>query len=343
MNQYTLKVKEVVNETADTVTIKFKQPLFKKVQYQSGQFLTIVSTIDDKKVRRSYSMSSTPLLDTTVDITVKRIEGGLVSNYLNDNVKNGDALEVSEPLGQFTFEPDKEVSRNLIFWGAGSGITPLFSMIKSALFFENSSKVTLVYGNRNEDSIIFKEQLEELKKKFEDRLEIVHVLSRPSTAWGGFAGRIDDVVSVNILNRLSLVNTVHYLCGPEGMMTAVKSALQRFKVPGNKIYNESFVPASGDEHSSDVSEQNVSITVDGDEHLIQVNPDTTILEAALDAGLDVPYSCQNGVCTACMGQCTSGKVEMGDSTVLSEQEKKDGYILTCISHPLTEDVKITYK
>ncbi|NME69598.1 ferredoxin--NADP reductase [Flammeovirga aprica] len=343
MNQITLKVKEVVQETSDTVTIKLKQPLFKKVQYQSGQFLTVISEVQGQKLRRSYSMSSAPHLDATIDITVKRIPDGKVSNHLNNSIKMGDMLEVVEPMGQFVYEPSKETERHVVLWGAGSGITPLFSMLKSCLFFEPKSKVTLVFGNRNEESIIFKKSLEELKEKFQDRLEVVHVLSRPSTQWGGFSGRIDDVVAINIMNRLSLANSEHYLCGPDGMMDAVTSALKRNKIPASKIYKESFTPVSGSDHSDDVSSENILLTVDGEEHSVFVAANQTILEAALEEGLDVPYSCQNGVCTACRAKCTSGKVEMGETSVLSEAEKNSGDILTCISHPVGVNVKITYE
>lgn len=342
MNQITLKVKEVVQETSDTVTIKLKQPLFKKVQYQAGQFLTVISEVNGQNLKRSYSMSSAPHLDATIDISIKRIPEGKMSNYLNDNIKSGDTLEVAEPMGQFVYEPSKETERHLILWGAGSGITPLFSMLKSCLFFEPKSKVTLVYGNRNEETIIFKKALEELKDKFEDRLEIVHVLSRPSSQWGGFSGRIDDVVAVNILNRLSLLNSEHYLCGPDGMMDAVTAALKRSKISSSKIFKESFTPVSGSDHSDNVSSENILLTVDGEEHSVFVAPNQTILEAALEEGLDVPYSCQNGVCTACRAKCSSGKVEMGDTSVLSQSEIESGDILTCISHPLSGNVKITY-
>lgn len=342
MNQFTLKVKEVVRETSDTITIKLKQPLFKKVQYQAGQFLTVISDVKGEKLRRSYSMSSAPHLDATIDITVKRIKEGRVSNFLNDNVTSGDALEVVEPMGQFVFEPHKDNERHVILWGAGSGVTPLFSMLKSCLFFEPKSKVTLVFGNRTEDSIIFNTVLEELKGKFRDRLEVVHVLSKPSTQWGGFAGRIDDVVAINIMNRLSLVNSEHYLCGPEGMMNAVTSALKKNKVSSTKIFSESFTPVSGNEHSDNVSSESISLTVDGEEYNVFVSPNQTILEAALDEGLDVPYSCQNGVCTACRAKCISGNIEMGETSVLSESEKSNGDILTCISHPISNNVKITY-
>ncbi|OHX67087.1 ferredoxin--NADP reductase [Flammeovirga pacifica] len=343
MNKYTLKVKDVVQETSDTMTIKLKQPLFKKIQYLPGQFISVHNEIDGKKTIRSYSTSSTPHLDATLDITVKRVEGGLVSNYINDNVKAGDSLEISDAMGTFVLDADNTKTRNIFLWAAGSGISPLFSMLKSLLFFEKNSNVFLIYGNRNEQSIIFNEHLDELKSKFENRLEVIHVLSQPSPSWGGFKGRIDDVMAVNVLNRLSLDNSEHFLCGPEGMMTSVESALKRFKVSSSKINKESFTPSDNAESiNQELADEMITLVVDGEEHQVKAEAGVNILDAGLDAGLDIPYSCQNGVCTACKGKCVSGKVEMGDSVALSESEKNEGYVLTCISHAASSDVKIDY-
>ena len=169
-----LKVKEVVRETSDSVTVHFKQPLFRKVKYKPGQFLTINFEIDGKKVSRSYSMSSAPNLDNTVAVTVKRVQGGLVSNYVNDKVSAGMSISMMQPVGKFTLEVDKNLQRHIVLFGAGSGITPLMSILKSVLFFEPKSTVSLVYGNRRTDNIIFQKQLQELKQKFGDRFQKLH-------------------------------------------------------------------------------------------------------------------------------------------------------------------------
>ncbi len=344
---YTLKVKEVVNETADTVTIHFKQPLFKKVKYKSGQFLTLIVPINGKKERRSYSMSSAPSLDNTVAISVKRVEGGLVSNYLNDNVQAGDTIEVMEPLGNFVFEPDKKRTRHLVLFGGGSGITPLISMLKTALFLEPNSTVSLVYCNRSEDSIIFAKQLDDLKVKFGDRLNIVHNLTKPGANWGGYSGRLDDARTVNILNllpKLPAEDTEYYLCGPEGMMDAVKTGLKTRKVSASKIHTESFVSTITAEElaeaTGDIETQTVKIIMDGQTHEVLVRPNQSILEAGLDDGLDMPFSCQSGLCTACMGKCKAGTIKMIDADGISEDEINKGYVLLCVGHPLTADVEV---
>ncbi|MEH0158640.1 ferredoxin--NADP reductase [Limibacter armeniacum] len=337
---YTLKVKEVVKETDDAVTLRFKQPIFKKIKYQSGQFLTLIFNIDGIKSRRSYSMCSTPSLDSTIDVTVKRVEGGLVSNYINDHITEGSSVEVMQPMGLFTFEPDKSKSRHIVLWGAGSGITPLMSIMKSVLFFEPESKVSLVYGNRTEDSIIFKDKLDILKERFGDRLQVVHVLSRPDHTWGGYSGRIDDIKVVNIMNKLPKMEEArHFLCGPEGLMESVKTGLKTLRVSNSSIHYESFVPKQ-DAVAEDISTHKVKVILDGEEDEFTVTPDKTILEAGLDEGLDLPYSCQSGVCTACRGKCISGKVQMTEHDALSEDEIKQGYVLTCQSHPMTDNVVI---
>lgn len=343
---YTLKVKEVVKETADTVTIHFKQPLFKKVKYKAGQFLTLIVPINGKKERRSYSMSSAPALDNTVAVSVKRVEGGLVSNYINDHVKAGDSLEVMEPLGNFIFEPDKKKKRNLVLFGGGSGITPLMSMLKSALFLEPETTVSLVYANSNEESIIFAKKLDELKAKFGDRLTLVHNLSKPKDESYPYSGRMDDVRVVNILNLLPNASndSEYYICGPEGMMEAVKQGLKTRKVSASKIFTESFVSTTTDEQlaeaTGDIETQTVKITVDGQTHEVLVRPDQSILEAGLDEGLDMPFSCQSGLCTACMGKCKSGQIKMIDGDGISEDEINKGYVLLCVGHPLTASVEV---
>jgi len=342
---FTLKVKAVVPETADTVTIQLKQPFFKKVKYKAGQFLTIILNIDGKKVRRSYSMSSTPNLEDYLAITVKRLKGGLVSNYLNDKVKEGDSLEFMEAMGHFCVEPAKEKQRHICLIGAGSGITPLMSIAKAILYFEPKSTVSLLYGSRNEQSIIFKNAIDELQTKFDERFQVVHTLSQPfSESWGGFKGRISEasvINFINLTNKKPTENTTYFICGPEGMMSETENALNRLKVPVNAILKESFVPpATTETQPTDITEQEVTVILRNEPVKLNVHTNKTILEAALDYGLDMPYSCQSGVCTACMAKCKSGQVYMSVNDGLSETDKQKGYVLLCTGHPLTADVVV---
>jgi ring-1,2-phenylacetyl-CoA epoxidase subunit PaaE len=342
-NYYTLKIKNVVQETKDTITIHFKQPIFKKVKYKSGQFLTLIMMINGKKERRSYSMSSAPNLDDTLAITVKRVAGGLVSNYLNDHAKEGDSIEVMEPMGNFTLEPNKDLARHIVLFGAGSGITPLMSILKSTLFFEPKSIVSLLYGNRHEGSIIFRKQLDELKQKFGDRLNIVHSLTEPDSLWGGYKGRIDNVSALNFLNLVpKMPVTEYFMCGPLGMMDEVKQALQKLKVPANQIHFESFTPAAPTAEkiasTKNLQDHIVTIVMNGVETKINVPANKTILEAALDEGLDLPFSCQSGLCTACMCKKISGEMIMTDGEGLSQSEIDKGFVLVCVGHPTSDNL-----
>ncbi|MCS7004674.1 MAG: ferredoxin--NADP reductase [Cytophagales bacterium] len=341
---FTLKVIKVIPETSDTVTIQLKQPFFKKVKYKAGQFLTILLTIDGKKVRRSYSMSSAPQVEDYLAITVKRVAGGLVSNYLNDKVKEDDSLEFMEPMGNFYIEPDKDKQRHITLLGAGSGITPLMSIAKAVLYAEPKSTVSLLYGSRNEQSIIFKSALDDLKSKFKERFQVVHSLSQPfNEDWNGFKGRISEahvINFINLVNKKPAENTLYYICGPEGMMREAQNALKRLRVPQNQIFIESFTPHQEETTSqnTEILDQEVSIIHRGETHKIFVPKNKTILEIALEHGLDMPYSCQSGVCTACMAKCRSGKVYMSHNDGLSEADLQKGYVLLCTGHPLTHDV-----
>ncbi|UZR95872.1 ferredoxin--NADP reductase [Chondrinema litorale] len=342
-----LKVKEVVRETSDTVTVHFKQPLFRKVKYKPGQFLTINFEIDGKKVSRSYSMSSAPNLDNTVAVTVKRVQGGVVSNFVNDKVTPGMSISMMQPVGKFTLEVDKNLQRHIVLFGAGSGVTPLMSILKSVLFFEPKSTVSLVYGNRRVDNIIFQKQLQALKQKFGDRFNLVYCLTQPDRSWTGLTGRIDEAVTVNVINMLPKFDaavTEYFLCGPDGMMENIKSGLAKLKVSSDKIHFESFTSSNESEEAiaslGETETHEVTILMDGTEHKIAVPPNKSILDTALDEGLDMAFSCQSGLCTACRCKVKSGVVKMTGGDGLTPAEIQDGYVLICVGHPGSEDVVV---
>lgn len=349
MKFFHLQVKEVVQETADAITIHFWHPLNEVIKYKAGQFITIIAPIDGKKVRRSYSMSSSPTADTAIAVTVKRVTDGLVSNWLNDNVKAGDFLEIIEPMGNFYIEPDFNKQRHIVLFAAGSGVTPLMAIAKTILKSEPNSKVSLLYGNRNEASIIFKKAIVDLESQFRNRFEVVHILSNPTETWVGGFGRINQAQTVYYTKQLGINYDFaeFYLCGPSGMMEEAIKALQMFKVPNNRIHKESFnapmmEDSEADTESTDgsLSVQTIKVLYNGDEHVFEVQPHQTILEAALELDIDLPYSCQAGMCTACLGKCTQGKVKLDEEDGLTEKEIKNGMILTCVAHPLTSNVVI---
>ncbi|CAH0996524.1 3-ketosteroid-9-alpha-monooxygenase, ferredoxin reductase component [Emticicia aquatica] len=348
LKTYFLQVKEVVQETSDSVTIYFWHPLSEQIKYKAGQFITVIVPAGEagKKVRRSYSMSTSPHSDTSIGITVKRVTGGLVSNYLNDNVKVGDFLEVLEPMGNFHVEPNADKTRHVVLFAAGSGVTPMMSIAKSILKMEQNSRVTLIYGNRREDSIIFKHKLEELETQYGRRLSVHHLLSNPSDLWVGHKGRISQGIAIRLMKEsdTDFAKDEFYLCGPIGMMEDVMNGLGIYNVSKDRIHKENFHTAMVEGEPEEIDEslqtQTVKVKYNGNEYDFEVKPHQTILEAALDLDIDLPYSCQAGMCTACMGTCTEGKIKMDEEDGLTEKEIKRGLMLTCVAHPLSKGVVI---
>jgi ring-1,2-phenylacetyl-CoA epoxidase subunit PaaE len=379
-----LKVHDVIRETPDAVSIVFEKPL-ERMDYKPGQFLTLIATIEGKKLRRSYSLSTCPFLDTNPAVTVKRVAGGAMSNYLNDQLKPGDTLEVMEPMGVFTTSLIGTEQRHLIMFGGGSGITPLMSIMKSVLYAEPKTKVSLIYANRDKDSIIFKNQLDALQKKYDQTFRVIHILEESSPDFTSLSGRIEPERVTQLLAELpehAAEDTEYFLCGPTGMMQNVLEGLSKLNINPSRIHKESFVagvtaPASDGEQtiipppqdsevSSQIAEkdtsdelaaegtpgafetsgmqvtkaQEVTVIYEGEEYTFTVEPGNSILHTALALDIDLPYSCQSGICTACMGRCTSGRVKLDEEDTLTDGELKDGYVLTCVGHPLTPNVRI---
>lgn len=349
---FDLKVKDIVQETKDTISIVFEQPAENPVKYKSGQFLTLIVPVNGNKVRRAYSLCSSPYVDKDLAVTVKRVDEGSMSNWLPDHLKVGSKLTVMEPMGQFTTEYTKEHKRHLILFAGGSGITPMMSIIKSLLTQEPDSIVSLIYCNRDIDSIIFKETLERLQTKDEGRLHVIHVLDNAPMNWQGYSGLLNHDMLTKLFERVpdwGITNTSYLMCGPEGMMKNVDSLLALRHIPEEKIFKESFVQGIIDKDqkkeevkvaSGVLQAREVTIRYDGHEYKIMVPPDKAILETALDQGIDLPYSCQSGLCTACRGKALSGQVKLDEEEGLSQSERAEGYVLTCVGHPLTDDVVI---
>lgn len=345
---YHLKVKEVVKETDDAISIVFDMPT-EYINYKSGQFLTLIMEIEGREVRRSYSFSSSPFTDDTLSVTVKRVEGGLVSNYVNDHVKAGDVIQVMEPMGTFTTDYDSNSKRHLVMFAGGSGITPFMSHIKSLLIEEPDSIASLIYCNRNIESIIFKKELEELQADFEGRFHVIHILDDAPLNWQGHSGLLSHEMLTKLFERIpnwGSDKTVYLMCGPEGMMNNVETLLSLQSISKEQVFKESFVVGTiGKEEKetaipSEGGVQEVTVIYDGEEHKFEVEPGVTILESALDQGIDLPFSCQSGLCTACRGKCVSGEVRLDEEEGLSESELNEGYVLTCVGHPVTNDVVI---
>ncbi len=346
---YDLKVKQIVQETKDAISIVLEQST-NKIYYNAGQFLTLITTVNGKEVRRAYSLCSSPFTDADLAVTVKRVDKGLMSNWLPDNLKVGERVKVMAPTGHFTTEYKKENKRHLVMFAGGSGITPMMSLIKSTLTQEPESICSLIYCNRDIDSIIFKDAFDQLQTTHAGRLHVIHVLDTAPMNWQGYSGLLNRDMLTKLFERIpdwGIDSTTYLMCGPEGMMKNVEALLGERSIPKEKIFKESFVqgtinkeekrePAKVDEKKA----REVTIRYDGEEYKVMVEPDRTILETALDQGIDLPYSCQSGLCTACRGKALSGQVKLDEEEGLSQSERAEGYVLTCVGHPLTDDVVI---
>jgi len=254
-------------------------------------------------------------------------------------------------MGQFTTEFKKENKRHLVMFAGGSGITPMMSIIKSTLTLEPDSICSLIYCNRDQDSIIFKAQLEHLPTEFEGRLHVVHVLDNAPMNWQGYSGLLNHDMLKKLFERIpdwGTEKTTFLMCGPEGMMKNVETLLELQHISKDRIFKESFVAGVLDKEkkaeaptpSGALTAHEVTIRYDGQEYKVKVEPNRFILETALDQGIDLPYSCQSGLCTACRGKAISGKVKLDEEEGLSQSERDEGYVLTCVGHPLTDDVVI---
>jgi len=346
---HNLTIKEIIKETDDSISIVFSNP-GNEIKYLPGQYLTMILSLDGEEVRRSYSLSSSPHIDQELSVTVKKIDNGKVSLFLVDQLKPGDEMKIMEPKGSFTTEFKEENERKFVLFAGGSGITPLMSILKSALVTEPKSNIQLIYQNRNENSIIYKELLADLKNKYPDRLSITHVLSQPSTDWDGLKGRLSKEQIVDIFDQSQIIpdRVSVFTCGPHGMMEIVDSALDLLNVDKKNRHKESFYSSgsSSKKTTEPAEEENsnlesmVTIVLDNEEHEVMVNSNEFILETALDADINMPFSCQSGICTSCRGKLLSGKVKMEEPEGLSDEELEDGYILTCVSHPVSKDIKI---
>ncbi|MCB9246618.1 MAG: ferredoxin--NADP reductase [Flavobacteriales bacterium] len=351
---YRLKVDRIIRETPDAVSIRFlvPPPLKSVFTYKAGQYLTLRMEINGEDVRRSYSVCESPLIDPMPSVAVKEVEGGKMSTYLNRQLKEGDLIEAMAPMGNFTLEPQTKEKRHVVLYGGGSGITPLKSILKTVLEFEKQSGVTLLYANRNESSIIFHSELEEYASRYPDRLKIVYALDNPPANWSGYSGMLNPDLISDFLKKLPAPASIceHYICGPAPMMKMIETTLEYAGVGRQHIHLEYFTAVEKTDQADNESIEDgelvtrtIQVEVFGQKKQITVEPDQSVLEAAQDAGMDPPYSCTVGVCTTCRARLRSGRVHMDEREGLSDAEIEEGYVLTCQSHPLTDDVDLVYE
>ncbi len=361
---YPLTISKVYPETDQAVSLSFIVPeeLKRNFEYTQGQYLTLRFTLNGQEERRAYSMCSSPLEEELI-VTVKRLPGGLVSNHINDQLKAGDTVEVMAPEGRFFTKLDPDQRKNYYLFGAGSGITPLMSILKTILEKEPLSTVFLLYGNRSENSIIFRDKLEEMSQRYADQLIIEHMLSQPlkqkekgwsglfkkaKMNWAGKTGRIDAQAVAHFLeeNPARTSDSEYFICGPNDMINTVEKALVDLKIDDKQVHAERF---TADEVDPDVVKSmgaegaQIKVVLEGKTVELTVPKGKTILDALLEAKHEPPYSCTSGSCATCMAKVTKGTTEMEVCYSLDPDEVAEGYILTCQAHPTSDDVELTFE
>ncbi|MBS1777755.1 MAG: phenylacetate-CoA oxygenase/reductase subunit PaaK [Bacteroidetes bacterium] len=353
---YDLTVKEVRPETQDCVSIALNIPgeLAAAFQFAAGQYLTFRIKINGEEVRRSYSICSAPN-EHELRVAVKKVEAGKFSTYANDVLKAGEKIEVMPPLGKFSPKGITKAKKQYLAIAAGSGITPVMSIMKHVLETEPDSQFTLIYGNKNRNTIIFREEIEGLKNKYMQRLRVYHILSRETMDTPLFNGRITADKCREFCDTLIDIKTIDeaFVCGPEEMILSVRQQLIDLGMVSESVHMELFTSPDQPKPNHDrwVSEHSVSsdamskvsITLDGTtfEMELAYNGDS-ILDAALKSGADLPYACKGGVCCTCRAKVTEGAVDMEVNYSLEKDELEKGFVLTCQSHPRTERVHIDF-
>ena len=333
-------------EQATSVLFEVPEPLIETFRWKAGQHVTLRFHLGGREVRRPYSISDMPE-NGSLRVTVKRHKGGLVSNYVNDRVAAGDVIEVMPPFGGFYLNPDPRARRTYYFFGAGSGITPLFAMIGSVLASEPHSVALLVYGNADAGSVIFREDLARMEEGSEGRLRVRHVLSSPSwmstfPLWR--RGRVDARCVADFINEHPpyAQDTRYYVCGPGGMNAAVRRALTDIDVPDTRIHMESYGPVEPPDETVAGVAAEATVRLGGAILTVPVAVGQTVLGAMRAADETPPYSCESGVCGACRAQLRRGKVHLRARMALTDAEISRGAILTCQALPVTPRITVEY-
>jgi ring-1,2-phenylacetyl-CoA epoxidase subunit PaaE len=354
VNFHSLEVAELVPETADAASIRFHLPgeLREAFRFKPGQHLTLKAEIGGEEVRRNYSLCVAPE-EGILKVTVKRIAGGLFSTWANERLRPGDRIDVMEPHGSFTWDFKAGAANHYVAFAGGSGITPIMSLIRTAMIEEPGSRFTLLYGNRDSQSVIFLEALARLKNRHMSRLEIHHFLAEESEDIDLFNGMLDRAKCDEALDSLVDVDTAaaFFICGPGPMMDAAEAALKARGVAAEKIHVERFtadrppeaLQAQLEAMSREARGLEMLVTLDGRKRRVPFDAEAgNILDSARRAGLPAPFACKAGVCATCRARVVSGEVEMAARYGLTDEEIAAGYVLTCQSVPKGEGLEVDY-
>ncbi|UXX78856.1 phenylacetate-CoA oxygenase/reductase subunit PaaK [Reichenbachiella carrageenanivorans] len=348
-----LTISKLIKETDDCVSLEFDIPDANKslFEHKQGQHVTLRKIINEEDVRRSYSICTSPK-ENKLKVAIKKIANGAFSTYANEVLTAGDVLEVMPPSGSFNTELNPTQAKNYVGFAGGSGITPIISIMKAVMDTESQSTFTLVYANRSTDSMVFKEEIEGLKNKYINRLNIIHIFSQEHIGIPLFEGRIDQK-KVHALNKnvvdLKSADEI-FICGPEAMMLAIQSALIDLDIDKSKIHMELFTSPVGklgkSEHSIKETYEEVkakiTIQIDGVKMDFDYSSNDSILDAAAKKGADLPYACKGGVCCTCKAKVIEGKVDMAINYALEQDEIERGYILSCQARPKTDRIILSF-
>ncbi|GAA3777254.1 MULTISPECIES: ferredoxin--NADP reductase [Flavobacteriaceae] len=342
-----LTIKDIQRETDKSVTISFHIPetLKSEFSFTAGQYITLRTTLNGNEVRRDYSLCSSPK-SGEIKVAVKEVKDGTFSAYANNVLKAGDTIDVAPPKGHFTFVPNDKKTKNIAAFAAGSGITPILSIIKCALEEEVHSEVILVYGNKTTQDTMFLNELLELQHKYSERFSIQFVFSQADEDDAIF-GRIEkSTVNYVMKNKHKNIDVdAVYLCGPEAMIHTVKDVLTENGIAKDRILFELFKaakPTEVDNSSIGEGQTKITVIVDDEEATFEMSQKQSILEAALDEDLDAPYSCQGGICSSCLARIKEGEATMRQNNILTDNEVAEGLILTCQAHPTTPTIVVDY-
>ncbi|GGM79589.1 phenylacetic acid degradation protein [Dyadobacter beijingensis] len=341
-----LKLREIVRETDDAKTFIFETADGSALPYKAGQFLTFLIEIHGHEVRRSYSMSSAPGVDEYPAITVKRVPNGEISRFWIDTVQPGQTFRVLAPSGRFTLEKEDTGPRDIVLIGAGSGITPLFSLLKQTLTQENESRVTLIYASRNIRNTLFWQHITQWQERFPERLRVIHIHSQPTDDWNGIRGRINNTRLEQLVNQSIVYNPQDarfFICGPFDLMRSTEITLHFMGFRSAQIRKENFVITSPPPPPPVSYPHRIALHFRGAIYDLLVPAHSTVLDAALAEGIQLPYSCKGGRCSSCAAVCTHGHVHMSVNEVLTDRDLAAGWILTCSSYVDSEDVVVEFR